>query len=567
MKVTDYIIEFIISKGVTDMFGYPGGVICHFIDSATKYPGQINTHINYHEQAAAFAACGYAQETSGIGVAFTTSGPGATNLVTGIANAYFDSIPVMFFTGQVDTYGLKGDIPVRQRGFQETDVTSMVLAITKYCVRVDDPKKIKYELEKAYSIAVSGNPGPVVIDLPADVQRADINFDECPEYLENEVDITNYDKIIEQIQSAIISSNRPCIIAGNGVKQSGCKDDFRQLVTGLNIPCVFSLPGFDILPYDHPLNFGFIGANGHRYANFVLGKSDLIITLGSRMDLKQVGNNRAEFAPGAKIIRVDIDEGNLYYKVHDDETSIHVNIVPLIKEWSDKASHIVSEEWVDICNTLKMKLAGYDDESYTKLLCSFGNAIPENAVITADVGQSELWVAQQIRIKEKQSVHMSAGHGTMGYSLPAAIGSYYGFQKVVFSFNGDGGIQMNIQELQYLDRERIPVKVVIMNNHALGMIRGFQEANFDKNYSQTIEGKGYSVPDFRKIADAYNLDYLLIESDDDIDNSIIKSDRPTIIEIKMPMETTLNPNFGRNGLIQDQRPYISRELFDELMSL
>ena len=155
----------------------------------------------------------------------------------------------------------------------------------------------------------------------------------------------------------------------------------------------------------------------------------------------------------------------------------------------------------------------------------------------------------------------------MGYSLPAAIGCYYGSGKKVFSFNGDGGIQMNIQELQYLDRERIPVKIVIMNNHALGMIRGFQEANFEKNYSQTIEGKGYSAPDFRKIAYAYNLDYLFVESEDDIDNSILHSERPAIIEIKMPMETTLNPNFGRNGLIQDQRPYISRELFDELMSL
>ena len=549
------------------MFGYPGGVICHFIDSATKYPGQITTHINYHEQAAAFAACGYAQETSNIGVAFTTSGPGATNLVTGIADAYFDSIPVMFFTGQVDTYGLKGDIPVRQRGFQETDVISMVSSITKYAVRVDDPKQIKYELEKAYTIAVSGNPGPVVVDLPADVQRADVNLDECPEFRKENVDKTNYDEIIKQIQEALRTSSRPCIIAGNGIKQSGSKDDFQKLITALNIPCVFSLPAFDTLPYNHPLNFGFIGANGHRYANFVLGKSDLIITLGSRLDLKQVGNNRAEFVPNAKIIRVDIDEGNLNYKVHDDEKSIRADIVPLIKTWSDKASSMVSEEWVNVCTTLKEKLTGFDDESYTKLLCAIGNEIPENTVITADVGQSELWVAQQIRIKENQTAHMSAGHGTMGYSLPAAIGCYYGSGKKVFSFNGDGGIQMNIQELQYLDRERIPVKIVIMNNHALGMIRGFQEANFEKNYSQTIEGKGYSAPDFRKIAYAYNLDYLFVESEDDIDNSILHSERPAIIEIKMPMETTLNPNFGRNGLIQDQRPYISRELFDELMSL
>lgn len=567
MKITDYIIEFIISKGVTDIFGYPGGVICHLIDSATKYEDEITTHINYHEQASAFAACGYAQETSNIGVAFTTSGPGATNLMTGIANAYFDSTPVIFLTGQVDTYALKGDIPIRQRGFQETDVVSMVKSITKYAIRIDDPKRIKYEFEKAYYIATSGNPGPVVIDLPADIQRADVDIEKCEEFCSEENTSLNYDSIIEELTSALKSSKRPCFIVGNGIKQAGLRKETRLLIEKLNIPSVFSMPAFDTLPFKHRLNFGFIGANGHRYANFVIGKSDLIISLGSRMDLKQVGNDREKFAEHADIIRIDIDKGNLSYKVHTDEFQIVADLKRLIPRWSEVAKRSVSDEWAEICRKIKNRLIGYDDEPYTRLLNALGKVIPEQAIITADVGQSELWVAQQIQIKENQTAHFSAGHGTMGFSLPAAIGSYYGRKVPVYSFNGDGGIQMNIQELQYLRRENLPIKVIIMNNHALGMIRGFQEANFNKNYSQTVEGNGYSTPDFKKIAYAYGIEYVSIKNEEDIKKIDICDEEPCLIEIEMPTETVLNPNFGRNGLIQDQRPYIEREIFDELMKL
>ena len=197
MKVTDYIIEYLIANSITDIFGYPGGVICHLIDSATKYSDKIAVHTNYHEQASAFSACGYAQECGKLGVAFSTSGPGATNLVTGIANAYFDSIPVLFLTGQVDTYGLKGNLPIRQRGFQETDIVSMVAPITKYAVRVDKPEDIVYKLEKAVSIAFQGNPGPVLVDVPADTQRAEIDLSLCRHYNPDLYEAINYDEIVQ----------------------------------------------------------------------------------------------------------------------------------------------------------------------------------------------------------------------------------------------------------------------------------------------------------------------------------------------------------------------------------
>lgn len=566
MKVTDYIVKRIIEEGVTDVFGYPGGVICHFIDSATKFPDKINAHINYHEQASAFAACGYAQETGNIGVAFVTSGPGATNLVTGIANAYFDSTPTLFLSGQVDTYGLKGDLPIRQRGFQETDVVSMVSSITKYAVRVDKPEDIKYELEKAIYIAKEGNPGPVLLDIPADVQRAEVEVDTLQNFdIPRLEDID--DVLVDDILANIKKSSRPCLLVGNGVKQSYCVERVRKLVERLEIPTVFSMPAFDVLPFNSEYNFGFVGANGHRYANFVLGKADLIICIGSRMDLKQVGSNRAEFAPQAKIIRIDIDEDNFSYPVHSDEVQIKADIKSLLPNMLNKnlEAYKCSVEWQTICAEIRKELYGYDDVQYTVLLKEYGKSIGDNCTITLDVGQSEVWCAQQLQVKDNQSVHMSAGHGAMGYSLPAAIGAYYGNKRPVYSFNGDGGIQMNIQELQFVAREQIPVHVVILNNHALGMIRGFQEANFNKNYAQTIEGKGYAVPNFEKIADAYRLQYELICDIDDIVESNIEINKPSIIEIAMPVETVLNPNFGRNGLIQDQRPYIDRTVFETLM--
>jgi len=260
MKTTDYVIQYLIEKGVTDLFGYPGGVICHFLDSAYKFRDQIRTHTHYHEQAAAFAACGYAQETGKAGVAFSTSGPGATNLVTGIANAYFDSIPTIFFTGQVDTYAAKGSLPVRQRGFQETDIVDIVHSITKYAIRVDDAQELPKILDKAYTLAVSGRPGPVLLDLPADVQRADLAV-KCGETVQapwekEQLPPCDMNKTAEDIFTSLSNAMRPCLLLGNGVKQAGCKTLIRSFVNKLGIPVVSSMPAFDILPFESELNFG-----------------------------------------------------------------------------------------------------------------------------------------------------------------------------------------------------------------------------------------------------------------------------------------------------------------------
>lgn len=572
MKTTDYVIQYLIAKGVTDLFGYPGGVICHFLDSAYKFRSQIRTHTHYHEQAAAFAACGYAQETGKAGVAFSTSGPGATNLVTGIANAYFDSIPTIFFTGQVDTYEEKGDLPIRQRGFQETDIVGIVHSITKYAVRVNKAQELPSILEKAYNLAESGRPGPVLIDLPADVQREELEV-ECgkiTQFPKSEKPDSPCDmkKKAEEIFACLSKATRPCLLVGNGVKQSGCIALIRDLVNILRIPVVSSMPAFDVLPFKNKMNFGFIGANGHRYANIVLAKSDLIVSIGSRLDLKQVGRRRQEFHSHAELVRIDVDAGELAYKVRQDEKQVLADVrelLPCMLQCAEKCELNFSE-WLESCRLVKTRLARFDDLPYTAFLRKFFRGIPDNAVITADVGQNEVWLAQQMEIKERQTVHLSAGHGAMGYSLPAAIGAYYGSRRPVYCFNGDGGIQMNIQEFQFVIREQLPIKIIVLNNCALGMIRGFQQENFEGVYTQTVPSGGYTVPNFSRIAEAYGIPYKRISSSKELDD-VNLAPGLALIEIEMPEQTILQPNFGKAGSVQMQRPEMDPTLFAEIMAL
>ena len=532
MKVTDYIIEFLIEKGITDVFGYPGGVICHLMDSATKYPS-IKTHTNYHEQGAAFAACGYAQSTGKLGVAYSTSGPGATNLVTGIANAYYDSIPTLFITGQVDTYAEKGDYPVRQRGFQETDVVSITQSITKYATRVDDINQIKYCLEKAYAIAFEGNPGPVLLDLPADVQRANVDIDSLDGYEPDYADLS-YVEDISAVSEAISLAKRPLLLVGNGVKLSFTSNYVKEIAEALGIPCIFTMPAFDVFPACHPLNYGFLGGNGHKFANMIAAKSDLIITIGSRMCIRQIGLAREKFAPEAKLIRLDIDKDSMSYKVHDDEVSFCVDLKIFLPQWSNAVKPInVFSYWRKECNTIKEENDQSVSVAETYLLKQFSRLVPADYDITFDVGLNQLLCAVNFEVKDGQHVYMSAGHGAMGYSLPAAIGiSAYGSKKVV-SFNGDGGLMMNVQELQYIKRDQLPIKVVCLNNGALGMIKAFQYRNFNQNYINTTKESGYLTVDLQKLATAFDIPFIRIASESDLTNVDLTSEGPTFIELSI----------------------------------
>lgn len=571
MKATDFIIEYLISKKVTNIFGYPGGVICHFMDSVTKYKGEISAHTTYHEQGAAFAACGYAQSGGNIGVAYATSGPGATNLITGIANAYADSLPVIFFTGQVDTFASKSTWNIRQRGFQEIDIVTITEPITKYCKYVESSENLPEYLEQAYVLATSGRPGPVLLDLPADVQRGEISDDIAIKYLTNNTSVMNTQNTQEfckNILQLINQSSRPCFLLGAGVLLSGMEEKIKKIAEFLNIPVITSMNALTVLPFEHKLQFGFVGANGHRCANFILAKSDLIIALGSRLDLKQVGNKRNQFINTAKLIRVDIDQGELEYKVRDDEIQINADLKDLLPTMLDICAIEKDKkdfsQWIKICTEYKNNLYNHDYDIHHDLIMKISRAIPDNTVIVTDCGQNQVWTMQAFRIKINQKLYTTGSLGTMGYALPAAIGMHYQTKKAIIGFAGDGGFQMNIQELQFLSREKLPIKMIILNNNSLGMIRHFQEMNFSENYIQTTSESGYTVPNFKKIANAYNLDYVYIKKDTDLKQINWNDGFPTIIEIYVVDKTYLIPIFGSNDGFLDAQPLLPKELFQNL---
>jgi len=573
MKVSDYIVSFLISKGITDVFGYPGGMVTHLMDSFDKFEGSISAHVNYHEQGASFCACSFAQVSKIPGCAYATSGPGATNLITGIANAYFDSIPCIFITGQVNTYESKALLKVRQKGFQETDIISMVDSVTKYTKNIDNADDIKYELEKAYYLSTNGRPGPVLLDIPMNIQRADIDVDLLRRFIpEIEDSKFNYSDIKATIFEQLSIAKKPLIIAGAGINSADVVSEFRKFVENSGIPVVTSMIAVDILPTASPYNFGFIGAYGHRYANFLIAHCDLIISIGSRLDCRQTGSNLDKFAENAKVLRIDIDEDETTNKLKQDEVIVLADIKELIPLLCADPNFNLKGKyspWLSTCNELKLKLSGVDHEVGNQFVNKLSSIIEDGTVVTTDVGQNQVWVAQGFDIKEHQRILFSGGLGAMGYSLPAAIGAFYASGKNVVCFSGDGGLQMNIQELQFIARDNLPIKIILLNNRSLGMIRHFQEMYFSSNFMQTKADKGYSVPDFGKIAFAYGLDYHKVSHVSEISSlqDILNNNSPAFIEVVLSDTTYVFPKLSMGRPIHDQDPLMDRSLFDELLSL
>lgn len=571
MKVSDYIVEFLIAKGVTDVFGYPGGMVTHLMDSFCKYNEKITAHVNYNEQGASFAACGYAQSCGRIGVAYATSGPGATNMVTGICNAYFDSIPVLFITGQVNTYESKGDLPIRQKGFQETDIVSMIENVTNFSIRIEDASEIRYNLEKAYYAAITGRKGPVLLDIPMDVQRQDIDPKILKSFAPKPIKTSDSHKYSDLVVKNLHGALKPCIIAGAGIRSSGMAEVFAEIVEKLGIPVVSSMPAVDILPRSCKYYYGFIGAYGNRSANFILSAADLVISIGSRLDIRQTGAFVDKFAPNAMLIRIDVDSDELLRKIKSAEIPINEDIKDFLPAFNAEDLSTFSlqfSNWCGVCSLIHEKLIGIDDAEPNEFTRNIGEHIPCNAVITTDVGQNQVWVAQSFPIKDGQKIIFSGGHGCMGYSLPAAIGAYYANKECeIICFTGDGGLQMNIQELEFIARESLPIKIFVFNNKSLGMIRHFQEMYFNSNYFQTKLLGGYTVPSFQKISEAYGLDYRAIYKPDEVSKDLFIGNKPIMVELFMKEDTYVYPKLAYNKTCNEQEPPLDRQLTEELMKI
>lgn len=571
MKASDFIVEFLIDHHITDVFGYPGGMVTHLMDSFDKYRDKITAHLNYHEQACAMAACGWAEITKLPGIAYATSGPGATNLLTGIACAFFESLPCIFITGQVNTYEQKGDLHLRQKGFQETDIVSMAKPITKMAVMAKRASDLPELLNRAFYIAMEGRPGPVLLDIPMDIFRSEISkisvamatdiFSEGSSKDTEKIEMMA-DEIISELQKA----KRPVVLAGHGISLSNMTASFRSFIKEIGTPVVTSMIAIDAIPSESPYSFGMIGAYGSRWANYMINYSDCILSIGSRLDCRQTGVKRDAFAPRSKILRIDIDENELKNEVGIKENqycALLQNLLPILTKKS-KQIQWDFQSWLECCGNVRNKLQDVDPKEPGNLFIKeLSKILPSEMIITTDVGQNQVWVAQSLCVKEGQHILFSGGHGAMGYSLPAAIGAAIAAKKTVISVVGDGGLQMNLQELQFIAREQLPIKIILLNNHSLGMIHHFQEMYFDGNYVQTDASKGFTVPNFLEIIKAYGIRAFAYSRTLNV-SEIISDDKPAFIEVDLPENTYVFPKLGVNKPIHIQEPLLNGDLAKEI---
>ena len=537
ITIADYLVEFFISNEITDVFGYQGGMVCHIFDSLGLYRDRINYHNCGNEQGAALAACGYAQATGKLGVCITTSGPGFTNALTGLANAWFDSIPLLLISGQVNTKDKRRKFTFRQYGFQEMQTVEITSSITKKSYEIDNDTDVISVLDDAYKTAFSGRKGPVFLDFPINIGRELIEVDDIIKSSElncaTPFDSTPY---IEQL----LSAKKPIILAGAGINQCNLRYEFRELVELLQIPVVTTMPGADLLPSNSPYYVGFLGGTARREAGIVLKNTDFVLSLGTRMCNKAIGYNHDDFIPRAtKLIRVDIDTSEFERQLKDCEEDITVDLKSFIdgaisgfKTLTEKYDH---SNWVMAVNKMCSLLKDVDLTFGNLLIRRFTELMPEEANITLDVGNNQVYATQSSIIKSGTRMFASCGLGSMGYAIPAAIGVSLGNKKTTFSISGDGGAQMNIQELNTIAKMDLPVKILVLNNRALGHIILFQEHYLDNRLVATTESANdYYSCDFSAIASAYGIRSHKIKSIDEIDqykNELI-DDKPLLIEVE-----------------------------------
>ncbi len=511
MKASDYIAQVLEAQGVTHVFELVGGMITHLLDSLNRQ-NSIKVISVHHEQAAAFAAEAYGRITGVPGVAMATSGPGATNLLTAISSCYYDSTPAVFITGQVNRSELKGDRLVRQLGFQETDIVSMAIPVTKAAWCVQDPDSVPSLLSQAFSIALSGRPGPVLLDIPMDVQRANIStVNPCliiPEETQQPEPI-----LVNRLLSDLQSAKRPLILAGGGLRTGRAVELFREFVDHVQTPVVNSMMAVDVLPHSHPMRVGMIGSYGNRWVNLAMGQADFVLVLGSRLDIRQTGSETEAFKGNRIIYHVDVEEGEINNRVRgciavntDLRAFLHeaLNQTPSFSftsrhKWLAEIADL-RQSWPDTA-----ELAGVRGINPNEFMHILSATSQQATTYLVDVGQHQMWAAQSLDLTSTQRFLTSGGMGSMGFALPAGIGAALAKpSSPVVVIAGDGGFQVNIQELQTIVRNKLPLKMVVLNNKCLGMVRQFQQSYFDERYQSTLWG--YSAPDFTKVARAYGIE-------------------------------------------------------------
>lgn len=569
MILSDYIANFLYENDIDTVFEMIGGMSVRIIDSLYKH-GKIRIISNHHEQGAALAACGWAQTKNLPGVTISTSGPGATNLVTGIATSYFDSIPMIFITGQVNQNELSKSKNIRQLGFQETDIVSIVTPITKYAVQLERASDITEILPKAFKLANTGRKGPVLLDIPMNLQKENINLNSNNIAFDSKIEINvdtetvpKYKNIIKQINMELSKSKRPLFLLGGGIVQSRTKKLMRQIINKSNIPAVYSLHGKEIQESNSKLSLGLIGTYGNRWANIALQEADLLIVLGSRLDVRQTGADTNSFRQGKRIIQIEIEKEEINERVITD-ISASFDLAYFLPVLYENISTLECEEWIEHVNKMRdifqddkelIDIRGINPNYFLKTLgTKWGKNI--QGFIT-DVGANQIWAAQSIPINDDQYFYTSGGMGAMGYALPVAIGSALANDnnKAVVVISGDGGIQCNIQELELLHRFNLPIKLIILNNNSLGMVKQLQDEICEARNPGTV--LTYAAPNFINISSAYNIPAHKLSEHTEIDfelDWLFKLKCPSVLEVIIDINTNVYPKMKFGHKLNDMFP-------------
>ncbi len=528
---SEIILKTLLERGTTTIFGYPGGSVIPFFDTLYDYEDRFKIIRPSHEQGGSFAADGYARTTGKPGVLVVTSGPGATNTVTGIANAYMDSIPMIVITGQVGRGFIGRD------SFQEIDITSMTMPITKHNFLVKNADELQEVVNRAYTIATSGRPGPVLIDVPKDVFTELGNYNEDYNLKDREVPHPSMEKVAEVVE-LLKTSKKPLIYCGGGVVSSNSYLKLRELVHRLNIPVVPSLMAKGVLKSTDKFNLGHVGMHGFTHSNYAMSNCDLLLAIGTRFS-DRVTSKVSSFAHSAKIVQVDIDNSEIG-KNKSVDLSIHSDAGLFLDALLEKVTEEKNKEWIEEVLSKKTDLSG-DGFNPKKIIESIGNSYDEDTIVVTDVGQHQMWVSQYYPFKKPRTFCTSAGVGAMGYGLGGAIGAAVAnSNKKVILITGDGSFRMNLNELATVRKYNLNIQVFVLDNSTLGMVRQWQNMFQNKKFSQTdVED---SV-DYLKLAGAFYMDGYRVNSLEELDALLTEDfkNSPSVVQIPIDKDEFVLP--------------------------
>ncbi|MEN6320670.1 MAG: thiamine pyrophosphate-binding protein [Syntrophaceae bacterium] len=593
IKVSDYIAQYLANNGVRHVFMLTGGGAMHLNDSFGKEK-RIQYICNHHEQACAIAAEGYARVNGHIGVACVTTGPGGTNAITGVLGQWLDSIPALYISGQVryETTAASTGLPLRQLGDQEADIISIVKPITKYAVMIIDPESIRYHLEKALYLATAGRPGPVWLDIPLNIQASMVEesmlkpYDHAED--DNKFDNNKINANIDEVLRRICDSERPVILAGSGIRYAGAYQQFHTMIEKLKIPVLAAWNAIDIISSEHPLFFGRPSTLGQRGANFIFQNSDLLLSIGCRLNVRQIGYNFSSVARSAFKISVDIDPFELQKPTIPVDLPIHCNAQLFLEVMNHRLEEALPEKtgWLSWCRERVRRypivLREYNNSQngvnpyvFSETLSKY---LEENDVVVSANGSACVIPIQTFIIKKNQRHLVNSGCAAMGYGLPAAIGACFANHKQrVICLEGDGSIQLNIQELQTVVHHQLPLKIFIFNNGGYLSIRTTQKGFFNSHFVGEGPLSGVSLPDMVKIASAYGIQAMRIHNHTempDIINSVLQASGPVLCDVCIIPEQLFTPRTASQRLpdgrmvskpLEDLYPFLSRQELEDNM--